>query len=98
MLIAMTLAATALREDKLERLARARHLAASGEARRVRLHTQTSLSEIAEACSVDTATVWRWETGTRRPRGDAALRYGSVIELLARTIPADASLVGESAA
>lgn len=68
----------------LERLALVRQLITSGAARRTRQDAELSLSEIAEACGVDTATVWRWETGRRRPRGDAALRYADVLDRLGR--------------
>lgn len=71
----------------LDRLAKARELAASGEARTVRLRSKTSLIEIAEVCGVDTGTVWKWEMGKRRPRGEAAIRYVGVLEMLAKTGP-----------
>lgn len=63
-------------------LALVRHLAWSGEARSRRERARLSLSEVARTCGVDTATVWRWETGRRRPRGDPALRYLQLLELL----------------
>lgn len=69
----------------LQQLARARQLAASGEARTIRKDSKMSLAEIARACGVDTSTVGRWENGIRSPRGKAGARYASVLDMLART-------------
>lgn len=66
----------------IERLALVRQLAITGEARRLRQDAGISLREIAEACGVDTGTVWKWETGRRRPRGETSLRYLKVLERL----------------
>ncbi len=70
--------------EHLQLLARARQLAASGEARTIRKDSKMSLADIAKACGVDTSTVGRWETGIRSPRGQAGARYASVLDLLAR--------------
>lgn len=64
------------------RLAGVRAAVSSGEARRLREIAQLSIGEVAKACGVDQSTVWRWERGTRKPRGDAALAYGELIESL----------------
>jgi DNA-binding transcriptional regulator YiaG len=66
------------------RLAKVRALAASGEARRIRERALLSCADIAGSCGVDQASVWRWEEGTRRPHGDAAIRYGELLESLDR--------------
>ena len=63
-------------------LSRVRNAAASGEARQVRERAKLSLSELGAACEVDQSTIWRWETGRRRPRGPAGLRYARVLDLL----------------
>lgn len=70
--------------NDIERLATIRRWCTTGEARRRRLAAQLSLAEVAEACEVDYVTVQRWETGARRPRRTAALRYLDVLEQLAR--------------
>lgn len=67
------------------RLAGVRAAASSGEARRLREIAQLSIGEVAKACGVDQSTVWRWERGTRKPRGEAALAYGELIESLRKT-------------
>lgn len=70
--------------NDIERLARARRICTSGEARKCRLDAKLSLREVAEACGVDTAAVHKWETGQRLPRREAALRYLAVIEVISR--------------
>ena len=70
--------------ESLQKLTRARLLAASGEARELRVRGRLSLGEVAEACGVDQSTVWRWETGMRVPRGEAALAYDDVLLSLAK--------------
>lgn len=73
---------------QLLRLADVRAALSNGEARRLREAADLSISEIAHACGVDQSTVWRWERGMRKPRGEAALRYGQLIEdLRKRTDP-----------
>ncbi|MFF1702572.1 helix-turn-helix domain-containing protein [Streptomyces sp. NPDC058252] len=64
------------------RLAGVRAAVSSGEARQLREMAQLSIGEVAKACGVDQSTVWRWERGTRKPRGEAALAYGELIESL----------------
>jgi DNA-binding transcriptional regulator YiaG len=56
-------------------LAEVRRLARSGEARRIRVDSGLSESEIAAAVGVSTAAISRWETALRRPTGRAALAY-----------------------
>jgi DNA-binding transcriptional regulator YiaG len=67
---------------QLLRLAEVRAAVSSGEARRLREAADLSISEIARACGVDQSTVWRWERGARKPRGEAALKYGELINEL----------------
>jgi transcriptional regulator with XRE-family HTH domain len=66
----------------LNRVTRARSFAESGAARSIRLAADLSLREVASAAGVSVSTVWRWEHGERRPRGDAAVRYGAVLDEL----------------
>jgi DNA-binding transcriptional regulator YiaG len=61
-------------------LIRIRHLAKTGVARTIRETAGLSLSEMASAAQVDKSTVWRWEHGQRRPKGDAAQRYLAVLD------------------
>lgn len=71
--------------EDVEALARVRALCRSGAARAARIAADLSLSEAARPVRVSPSTIHRWETGERRPRGEAALRYGELLEqLLAR--------------
>ena len=69
--------------SKLVRLADMREAAENGEARRLRLAANLSLGEVARELGVAVPTLLRWETGERRPRGKAALRYAGLLEKLA---------------
>lgn len=72
---------TAMNSDPVK-LATVRALAASGGARAIRQQAGLSLSEVAAACGVDQSTVHRWESAKRAPRGEAALRYASLLDAL----------------
>lgn len=69
-------------EKDILRLIAVRAAARSGEARRARIAVGLSQSEIAEACGVARPTISAWETGTRTPRGAAALRWADVLDRL----------------
>ena len=66
------------------RLIRMRTLAATGAARAIRESAGLSLTEAAAGSSVNRITIHRWEKGERRPHGEAALRYLSLLEELTR--------------
>ena len=61
-------------------LSRIRLLAKSGAARSIRRAADLSLAEVASVVDVSVSTVWRWEHGDRSPRGEAALRYGRLLD------------------
>jgi DNA-binding transcriptional regulator YiaG len=63
-------------------LIRVRRLTLTGAARALREEAGLSMAEIARAAGVHKATVYRWETGRRRPRGEAAERYLAVLDEL----------------
>jgi DNA-binding transcriptional regulator YiaG len=67
----------------LRRLARVRRWVATGEARRIREEARLSASAVARAADISHVSVLRYESG-RVPSGDAALRYGRVLEALRR--------------
>jgi DNA-binding transcriptional regulator YiaG len=71
-----------LLESKVSRLARLRRLTSEGEARRLRLRSQASLSEIAAEVGVTPSCILRWEMADRRPSGERALRYLAILEEL----------------
>ncbi|MGH2760451.1 MAG: helix-turn-helix domain-containing protein [Actinomycetota bacterium] len=69
--------------DAIE-LTRLRRMLSLGTARLIRVEAGLSLSELARAVGVDRGTIWRWETGRRRPRGRAAERFLTALEELSR--------------
>ncbi|MET8658188.1 helix-turn-helix domain-containing protein [Streptomyces griseus] len=69
-------------KTRILRLAEVRSAAVSGEARRLRRGARLSIGEVASFCGVDQSTVWRWENGTRAPRGDRALQYADLLDSL----------------
>ena len=73
---------------QLLEVTRVRELARAGTARQVRQRAGLSLSEVAAAVGVSTATVFRWERGQRRPTGAAALRYARMCQTLMNRTPA----------
>ncbi|MEU9405077.1 helix-turn-helix transcriptional regulator [Streptomyces sp. NPDC048281] len=83
-------------DTQVLRLAEVRAAVASGEAENLRVAAQLSIGEVARACGVDQSTVWRWERGTRKPRGEAALVYGQFINSL-RKQAASATATRETA-
>ena len=68
-------------------LPKVRHLAKSGAARTIRIGAGLSLAEIGEGVGVAAATVQRWETAQRAPRGKPAIAYGRLLDgLLGRPV------------
>jgi DNA-binding transcriptional regulator YiaG len=66
----------------VKRLAEARALVASGEARRIREAARLSLVNVAGAVGADPSAIGRWERGERTPRGPAALKYAQLLTRL----------------
>jgi transcriptional regulator with XRE-family HTH domain len=48
----------------------------------IRLAVGATQGDIAEECGVDRATVARWESGRREPRGELRRRYAAVLDEL----------------
>jgi len=65
----------------LER-SRARRAFRPAVARALRREARLSMAEIGAAVNVSEGTVSRWETGLRRPRGEAAERYAALLRQL----------------
>jgi transcriptional regulator with XRE-family HTH domain len=70
--------------EELLLLAEARDAARSGRARRIRELSGLTQQELGTAVGVDGSTVHRWEHGTRRPSGAAALKYAKALRTLAK--------------
>lgn len=64
-------------------LSQVRAAASSGRARQARKTAGITQAELAAALGVSQTTVALWETGRRRPRGEAALKYARVLRRLA---------------
>ena len=77
--------------DETRCVARAILALESGDA--VRLRRQLGLSQalVAGAVGCEPATVSRWESLVRRPRGQLAVRYGRLLAQLERLISDDGS-------
>jgi DNA-binding transcriptional regulator YiaG len=73
--------------DEALQLTRVRALFSSGAARALRVAAGLSLPEGAKAGRVAVSTLWRWEEGQRVPHGEAALRYGELLDALAQAGP-----------
>lgn len=69
-----------------ELLAEARHLAATGEARRIRQAGHFSVNDVANQVGVKHPTVTRWETGQRRPTGEPAIKYALLLRMLTKAV------------
>ena len=80
-------------ERDLQLLVQVRRMAASGEARQLREAADLSRADVGGTVGVDQSTIWKWETGERRPRGPAALRYARVLQMLGRDTPTPAGPV-----
>lgn len=60
-------------------LARLREMCRSGEAKAIRERADVSLSEVSTEAGTSPQCVSRWENGTRKPTGEAALRYAALL-------------------
>ncbi len=65
------------------RLAGVRRAVRTGAARSIRVRSGLSQSDVARTIGVTPSAVSRWESGERLPQGEAALRYGRLLEELA---------------
>jgi DNA-binding transcriptional regulator YiaG len=64
--------------------------------REARRHFGLSLADVAREIGVDRSTVGTWERGTRRPVGEAAVRYARLIRKLERICDAESARDRES--
>ncbi len=64
----------------------AREASASGRGAQLRKAANLSQVEIGNACGVSAPCVCRWEDGTRRPTGAAAVAYGRVLREIASAL------------
>jgi DNA-binding transcriptional regulator YiaG len=71
-------------ERLLERARARRSLPAPDVRRHLRVMARLSQSDVAAYLGVERATVSRWETGSREPRGATLDRYLAVLDALGR--------------
>lgn len=80
---------------RLAAISEGRAAAQDGRIRVIRTQARLSQSELAAALGVTTATVSRWEAGTRRPRSAAAERLARLLRELDATLTVELT-VGRS--
>jgi len=68
--------------ERTVQIARVRALVRSGAAEKIRVASGLSKSEVARAVGVYPSTVSRWESCSRVPRGERAVRYAQLLERL----------------
>jgi transcriptional regulator with XRE-family HTH domain len=70
--------------EQLVLLTEARDAAKSGRGRRIRELARVTQQELGTAVGVDGSAISRWECGTRRPSGEAALLYAKALKTLSQ--------------
>ncbi len=78
-------------DETLRLLLEARGAAQTGDARRLRLAAGLAQTEVARSLGVAPSCLSRWESGRRRPTGDAAIRWAWLLRDLARHANGDTS-------
>lgn len=69
-----------------ELIAEARHLAATGEAKRIRTAAHFSVIDVAAQVGTSHTNVSRWENGLRRPSGERAVKYALLLRTLTKAV------------
>lgn len=69
-------------------LVQARRLTRGG-GRRIRVAADLTLRELAAEVGVDAATLYRWERGEGKPRGEAAVRWVRALESISSLLDQD---------
>lgn len=69
--------------DDLLAISSAREALSSGRAVEIREAANLTQAEVAAFCGVTSATVSRWESKSRQPRGAAAKRFSRLLDALA---------------
>lgn len=71
-------------EQELVLLIEAREAVATGRGARLRETARLSQGELSQAIGVSAGALSRWESGSRLPSGDEALRYARMLRVLAK--------------
>jgi DNA-binding transcriptional regulator YiaG len=75
--------------DSIVRLARLYNNLQTGRSKRIRQAAQLTQADVARAVGASRCAVASWEDGRKRPKGDQATRYRTLLDSLA-------GLLGES--
>lgn len=65
-------------------LVEAHKKARSGDAKKIRRRAGLTMAHVAAVVGVSESTVSRWEGGSRKPRGEHALRWAALLNELER--------------
>jgi len=74
----------AMTERELLLLGQLRQDIKAGRAREARVAAGFSQAELGEVVGVHQCTIHGWETGRRRPHGEAGVRYARLLDKLTR--------------
>ncbi len=75
--------------EELAEVARVRRMCRSGEAASIRHRAGMTLDEVASAVGVSHVAVHSWENGKKRPGDVSALKYGRVLDAIAKAAGLD---------
>ena len=75
-------------ESEVLEIAEGRRLI-SDRGQEIREGARISRLEAGKAVGAGQTTIWRWETGQRTPRGEAARRYGHLLRQLDKVAQSD---------
>jgi transcriptional regulator with XRE-family HTH domain len=85
-----------MRRNEVAMLIEARAAARSGHAARVRTAADLTQAEVARLVGVTPAAVSLWESGSRRPRGEAALRWARLLRDLEQIATGDGGAIDDA--
>lgn len=74
----------AMQNELIREVQAARRLPSPAAARAIRLAAEVGQTRMAQELGVNRVTVYRWECGSRRPRGLLLARYLDILEALRR--------------
>lgn len=72
--------------ERLSVVSRVRQAIREGHVREIRQQAAVTQAELAASIGVSPSCVSHWESGTRLPREETALRYGSLLEMLGEKV------------
>lgn len=70
------------RMDLVDQVRCVRRLPSPARARAIREEAGATQEQFAAELGVTRLSIWRWETGKCRPRGESAIRYARLLDAL----------------